>query len=60
MRTALIPAVLADDDLHDAPSGWQSGLSHGRLDDVMRERIREARLDKMIEDSFPASDPPSR
>ena len=59
MVTAMDAAVLPDDDLHDAPRRWQSELSQTRLDERMRECIREAKLDKTIEDSFPASDPPS-
>jgi hypothetical protein len=53
MLTAMDAAVLPDDNLRYAPRRWQSELPQ------VREYIREAKLDKMITDSFSASDPPT-
>lgn len=37
----------------------QEGKAQVRRDREMREHLSERQIDKMVEDSFPASDPPS-
>lgn len=45
--------------------GWISGKAHMsrtqaiRSDKKIRENMSEKQIDKMVKDSFPASDPPS-
>lgn len=35
------------------------GMPQARLDKKLRNHLSERQIDKMVEDSFPASDPPS-
>jgi hypothetical protein len=40
--------------------GWQSGRRHDHHHEKeLRENLSEKQIDKMVKDSFPASDPPS-
>ncbi len=47
--------------LSDFRNGWkQAGKEHrNRKDKELRKNLDEKQIDKMLQDSFPASDPPS-
>jgi len=46
--------------IHAFIDGWHQGANPlNKQDKKLRENLHEKKVDKMVADSFPASDPPS-
>ncbi len=49
---------IIEDIYHSFMEGWRCGFLHKR-EKELRDSLSESQVDHMVEDSFPASDPPS-